>query len=178
MRAKISISNLADERPRIEKEVSAAVTALTDLDLDALRLRRKKMTRKEAPPHLPRWLLLRMLAYRLQAETFGDLDRATVKLLDQIADAREARRAAGEKLGKKPPVISPVPPRPVGPGTVLLREHDRVMHRVVVTVDGYSWNGKAYRSLSEVAFAITGTRWNGPRFFGLREKRNPAEKAS
>ena len=33
---------------------------------------------------------------------------------------------------------------------------------------GVTWNGKTYDSLSQVAFAITGTRWNGPRFFGLR----------
>ena len=31
-----------------------------------------------------------------------------------------------------------------------------------------TWNEREWRSLSEVARAITGTRWNGPRFFGLR----------
>jgi len=44
------------------------------------------------------------------------------------------------------------------------------MHRVAVLTDGFAWNGKSYSSLSQVAFAITGTRWNGPRFFGLRDK--------
>jgi hypothetical protein len=39
-----------------------------------------------------------------------------------------------------------------------------------VLAAGFAWNGKTYPSLSQVAFAITGTRWNGPRFFGLREK--------
>ena len=34
--------------------------------------------------------------------------------------------------------------------------------------DGVSFNGKHYRSLSEVAREITGSRWSGPRFFGLR----------
>ena len=29
-----------------------------------------------------------------------------------------------------------------------------------------------YKSLSEIAFAITGTKWNGPRFFGLRRSSN------
>src|SRR5271166_2408841 len=38
--------------------------------------------------------------------------------------------------------------------------------RPTVPPDGYSWNGTTYRSLSKVAFAITGARWNGPRFFG------------
>jgi DUF2924 family protein len=27
-----------------------------------------------------------------------------------------------------------------------------------------------YRSLTEVAVAMTGTRWSGPRFFGLRDR--------
>jgi hypothetical protein len=36
----------------------------------------------------------------------------------------------------------------------------------MVLQDGFAWNGATYRSLSEVARAIT-TRWNGPRFFSL-----------
>ena len=39
--------------------------------------------------------------------------------------------------------------------------------QVMVLADGFSWNGKTYRSLSKVAFAMTGIRWSGPRFFGL-----------
>jgi hypothetical protein len=30
------------------------------------------------------------------------------------------------------------------------------------------WNDREWRSLSEVARAITGTRWSGPAFFGLK----------
>jgi len=44
-----------------------------------------------------------------------------------------------------------------------------VLHQVEVRDGGFAWQGTTYRSLSEVARAITGTRWNGPRFFGLRE---------
>lgn len=53
------------------------------------------------------------------------------------------------------------------PGTRLLREWGGTTHSVAVTDKGCVWNGKAYRSLSAVAFAITGARWSGPRFFGL-----------
>ena len=56
----------------------------------------------------------------------------------------------------------------VRPGTSLGREWNGHMQRVTVLADGFAWNGKTYPSLSQVAFAITGTRWNGPRFFGLR----------
>ena len=33
---------------------------------------------------------------------------------------------------------------------------------------GFAWRGKSYRSLSQIAKAMTGTNWNGHRFFGLR----------
>ena len=55
-------------------------------------------------------------------------------------------------------------------GTMLVREWDGQLHRVMVLADGFAWNEKIYPSLSKVAFAMTGTRWNGPRFFGLRDK--------
>jgi hypothetical protein len=64
----------------------------------------------------------------------------------------------------------------VRPGTVLGREWKGRMQRVAVLADGFAWNGKTYPSLSQAAFAITGTRWNGPRFFGLRDK--PAKGSS
>ena len=53
-------------------------------------------------------------------------------------------------------------------GTILVREHADVLHRVVVMENGFAWEGKTFRSLSEAAQAITGTNWSGPRFFGLR----------
>jgi Protein of unknown function (DUF2924) len=56
------------------------------------------------------------------------------------------------------------------PGTLLTREWEGHLQQVMVVVDGFSWNGKTYPSLSKLAFAITGSRWNGPRFFGLRDK--------
>jgi hypothetical protein len=61
----------------------------------------------------------------------------------------------------------------LAPGTVLMREWNDQPQRVMVMADGFAWNGRTYDSLSKVAFAITGTRWNGPRFFGLRDRKNP-----
>jgi hypothetical protein len=52
-----------------------------------------------------------------------------------------------------------------------VREWDGRSQRVIVLDEGFAWNGTTYRSLTEVAFAITGTRWSGPRFFGLRPHR-------
>ena len=57
----------------------------------------------------------------------------------------------------------------------MVRVWNRRAHRVVVLADGFAHEGKTYKSLSEIAFAITGTKWNGPRFFGLR--RSSSEQA-
>ena len=60
------------------------------------------------------------------------------------------------------------------PGSVLVRKHDGVQHRVMVLEEGYAWNGKTFASLSAAAKAITGTNWNGQRFFGLDKSKGKA----
>ncbi len=119
------------------------------------------MFRRRPPPHLPRPLLFRVLAYRLQSDQLGDLDRACQDLLDKSGLPAKAGQRATDK-GRQEVALRP--------GTILGREWKSRMHRVTVLIDGYSWNGKTYPSLSNVAFLITGTHWNGPRFFGLRAK--------
>jgi hypothetical protein len=108
-------------------------------------------------PDLPRALLQRILAYRIQADAAGDLDPTTIKLLD--------------RLGRGEISEIPLPElRAVKPGTLLVREWEGTLQRVVVLESGFAWNGVTYESLSKVARAITGTNWNGPRFFGLRDR--------
>jgi hypothetical protein len=41
---------------------------------------------------------------------------------------------------------------------------------VSVTDDGFEFQGKTYRSLTKIAFDITGAKWSGPRFFGLTQR--------
>jgi hypothetical protein len=45
-------------------------------------------------------------------------------------------------------------------------------HRLVLD-DGFEYGGERYRSLSKIAWTITGARWSGPRFFGLRRPARP-----
>jgi hypothetical protein len=151
---------------------SRYLALLDGLDLHELRSRWRQCLRTTPPQNLTRPLLLRLLAYRMQARIWGDLDPATAKFLDRIARDNARRRDAADR--PKPKAVPPVPPVPknrsLKPGTLLVREHAGVLHRVMVMADGFAWNGVTYASLSEVARAITGTRWNGPRFFGLRDK--------
>jgi hypothetical protein len=108
--------------------------------------------------------LFAVIAYRLQADRFGDLDHTSRQMLDgsvakEAGPALSARLASFDQKQTK-----------LTPSTVLVREWDRQSQRVMVLADGFAWNGQTYDSLSKVAFAITGTKWNGPRFFGLRDK--------
>jgi hypothetical protein len=136
------------------------------LDLKGLQARWQSVFQRPAPGHLPRHLLFAVIAYRIQADRFGDLDHETRQLLDRTS-ATESGTAMAARL-----VTFDQKRTEHAPGTVLVREWDRQPQRVMVMADGFVWNGQTYDSLSKVAYAITGTRWNGPRFFGLREKEN------
>jgi Protein of unknown function (DUF2924) len=61
-------------------------------------------------------------------------------------------------------------PHGLQPGTILVREWDGKSQRVMVLDEGFASNGTTYRSLTEIAFAMTGTRRSGLRFFGLRSR--------
>ena len=156
---RVVIDPTLPDREALDTEVAR----LRGLDVGGLRARWHTVFRRRAPPHLPRHLLFRILAYRVQADRLGDLDADSRRLLDRIA--------SGPSDGIDRLVADHNPPRTeLRPGTLLTREWEGHLQRVMVLADGFSWNGKTYPSLSKVAFAITGSRWSGPRFFGLRDK--------
>jgi hypothetical protein len=153
-----------DGRITTETSIEDEIVHLRGLDLKGLRARWQSVLQRPPPDHLPRHLLFAIIAYRIQADRFGDIDHETRQLLDRTG-AKESGTAMSARL-----VTFDQKRTQLTPGTVLVREWDRRSQRVMVMSDGFAWNGQTYDSLSKVAFAITGTRWNGPRFFGLRDK--------
>jgi DUF2924 family protein len=147
-----------------ETSIEDEIVHLRGLDLEGLRARWRSVLQRPAPDHLSRHLLFAVIAYRLQADRFGDLDHGTLQVLDRTV-AKEEGPAMSARLASFDQKRTELTP-----GTVLVREWDRQSQRVMVMADGFAWNGQTYDSLSKVAFAITGTRWNGPRFFGLRDR--------
>jgi hypothetical protein len=144
------------------------IAHLRGLDLRGLRARWQSVFQRPAPAHLTRHLLFAVIAYRLQADRFGDIDHETKQVLDRTI-AEEAGQVTSARLASFDQKRTEL-----APGTVLVREWDRRSVRVMVMADGFAWNGQTYDSLSKVAFAITSTKWNGPRFFGLRDKEDPS----
>jgi hypothetical protein len=151
-------------------DVARELVDLSVLNTKTLKQRWQSLYGTGPPPGLGRALLVRVLAYRIQERAFGALKPATRRFLIACADTTDARRL--------PPAPSS---RAATAGTVLVREWHGTSHRVTVLDKGCTWRGKRYRSLSEVARAITGTRWSGPRFFGLghtrEERRNGTHEA-
>ena len=141
------------------------VERLVDLDVTGLRLQWRNHLGGTPPAHLPRWLFLRVLAYRIQAAALGGLDKETMRVIrqpkGQTFDSPDAR-----------PFETRIPATREGTtlraGALLAREWNGKLERVMVQETGFAWNGKSYGSLSQIAKAMTGTSWNGHRFFGLR----------
>lgn len=146
-------------------DINAEIARLRELGLDGLRARWRMACRRDAPTHVPRHLLFAMLAYRLQVDAIGGLDAGTEHFLTQVDQA--SSKAEAVPLTQ----VFEQQRRKLAPGTVLTREWNGQHHRVMVLEDGFAWEGRTYKSLSEIAKLITGTKWNGPRFFGLRDKK-------
>jgi len=153
-------------RTSTKTSVEDEIAHLRGLDLKGLRSRWQSVFQGPAPDHLTRHLLFSLIAYRLQADRFGDLAHEMRQVLDRT-NAKEAGPVTSARLANLDQKRTEL-----SPGTVLVREWDRQSQRVMVMADGFAWNGQTYDSLSKVAFAITGTKWNGPRFFGLRDKQD------
>jgi hypothetical protein len=136
-------------------DVADRLARLETLDLSAMRQEWRRLYRAE-PPRLSRDLMTRALAYRSQESAFGGLSKATLRRLARLA-------AEFESDGR---IATPAQPR-IKPGARLVREWHGRTHTVVVTEEGFKFEGKLYRSLTGIAREITGAAWSGPRFFGL-----------
>lgn len=135
--------------------ISAEIANLTNLDIGTLRERWRELYGHYPPGRLARTLLVGATAYGLQERAFGGIKSATRRLLTSVAEDRRKRDASGRCE--------------LRPGTLLFREWHGVNHRVTVLERGMLYQERRYRSLSEVARAITGNRWSGPLFFGLKK---------
>jgi hypothetical protein len=132
-------------------DMASTLAELGTLPSDALRQRWRSLVGSPAPKVSPRMLRL-ALAWEIQARAFAGLARTASQRLDQLGRGQTRTQAAT-------------------PGMRLVREWQGRVHVVTVGEDQViRWDEREWRSLSEVARAITGTRWSGPAFFGLKKK--------
>ena len=158
----VALARMVQRQLREEEEKKARKDVLAPLANNPDRAALLKLWRelyKSAPPaQMSRRLLTMAIAYKLQEQAYGGLKPSTRRYLRKVADAADAGR----------PIPLPTPVLP--PGSRLLREWHGNTYEVTVLEKGVEFNGKNYRSLTEVASLITGVHWSGPAFFGLRKK--------
>ncbi len=142
-----------------DRAVVAELDRLATAPIVELRKRYKELFRTEPPKAFGPDLLRRSIAQRIQEKAYGGLSGPPKRLLDQLVKAMAAKPTGKLEL-----------PRRIKPGSELVRTWKGKTYRVVVQQDGFTYDGKTYAGLSEIASLIAGTNWNGPRFFGLRSK--------
>jgi hypothetical protein len=153
---KVSSKVMSEPKNLIEE-----LSQLGELDPGELRKRWRNLFGSDPPARLRSSLMVQAIAYRLQEKSLGGLKPATLRLLKTVADDVLAGRqvsATAEKIRLRA-------------GSILVREWHGSKHQVSVLKEGFLYRSKQYRSLSEIARAITGSRWSGPLFFGLKSSR-------
>jgi Protein of unknown function (DUF2924) len=146
-------------------EVGVEIAGLPDRSTQELRLAWREFHRAGPPLGLSRDLLIRALAYDLQQRARGGPSAALRRRLQTLA-------AASEKgaLAVDPGIV-------LKAGTTLVRQWRGHTHTVLVSENGFEYDGQRYRSLTVIAERITGAHWSGPRFFGLTKRARASSPA-
>src|SRR6202051_1173851 len=120
----------------LDASVLSIVVNFEGLDLDGLRRQWRAHLGGEAPAHLSRWLLLKVLAYRLHSDAFGDLDKSIRRIL-----------RSGKEDGVGAPFDRRLPQTREGlrlkAGALLVREWKGRLERVMILEDGFAWSGQS-----------------------------------
>jgi len=158
-------------------DISRQIRELQDMNVRELK-RRWAEVFGEAAPNGHKQYLIKRIAWRIQANTEGDISERARQRAEELANDADLRLKAPRKtrrstagnrmLGR---LSRPDDPRLPMPGTVLSREYKGRTVQVTVLDGGFEYEGAVYRSLSAVARAVTGSHWNGYHFFGLRKGR-------
>ena len=173
------------DRTGLEREVAQ----LADLPREALSERWRKIYGVAPPRGIRNDLMIRAVAWHLQAKRLGGFSAETRRLLRSAISKVE-----NEKLVRDMPkgtatngqvnvrqgedqipdeACSGGEARPrrerrrLMPGGRLMREWGGRTHVVDVIEGGYVFEAQVYPSLTAIAGKITGAHWSGPRFFGL-----------
>lgn len=166
--------------------VQERVAALGDLSRGELMATWRKQYGCPPPSGVRQPLLVRAAAWHIQEKQFGGLS-ANAKRLLKASLKRVSEKAGGGNhsevtsvvgiAGAKNNIVGPSSGRPSdatksvrplpSPGARLIRDWNGRRYVVEVVEAGFVMDGKVYKSLTAIAYRITGARWSGPRFFGL-----------
>lgn len=101
-------------------------------------------------------MLIRQIAWKLQAQKQGGLPKATRQLIVNLIGR-----------GSRTKQYKPVDKYIFDVGTVISRKFKGGIIQVYVTKGGFDYQGKSYKTLTTVASSICGYHQSGTVFFGI-----------
>jgi hypothetical protein len=125
----------------------------------------REVWRRPAPDVGPD-LLRRGIAWKLQSRLHGELPVHIRREINSVLT----------RLRRGDPVASPRPS--LRTGSRLVREWQGRTYQVVVLEAGFEYDNRHYRSLTQIARAITGAHQSGLAFFGLRFRGAPFRRTA
>lgn len=148
----LSLPRPSEAVPADNEYSSPTIADLPSLSRTALGSLWTRLFNRPVPRGLSPQLMIRFLAFELQARTSCGLPAGFTEALAKCAGAAAAAAKPATRLR---------------PGGRLLREWNGVTHVVDIDEGGFLWSGRRFGSLSAIAKEITGAHWSGLRFFGL-----------
>lgn len=153
--------------------IAEQIARLQDMTLAELR-ETYQQAFGEATTSRHKAFLQERIAWRLQANEYGNLSERALRRAEDLANDADLRMLApkadrGDAIGRT--VLGRITPKhdkriPM-PGAVLVRAYQGRTVIVTVLDKGFLYEETLYKSLTAVAKAITGSHWNGLLFFGL-----------
>jgi len=138
-------------QPKIDRQL----VQLATMKRQELQSLWQKLFGRQPSSRLHRETLVLILGYRIQEKAYGGLKESLARKLREFAEDSSTGRKIVVKSMLRPKI-----------GTRFIREWKARLHEVTVLENGYEYDNRTYRSLSEIAHLITGTKWSGPAFFG------------
>lgn len=146
--------------------MTKVIEELQDLSREELIQKWKKLFGTNLPKHAKKDLLIKHIAWELQAKEHGGLSVQTKKQLEKLAEKMNKKQEINEADVKESCKNTALE---IKTGTKFIREYQGKKHEVTALEKGFEYKGKSYKSLSAIANEITGTRWNGKIFFGVKK---------
>ena len=157
----------------MNENISEQIQGLKSADLSTIQERYKKLFSVAEAPCANKPYLIKKIAYKLQETAHGGLsDKAKARIAELIEKydpinnkaLRPQVFSAGKNVVSMPFMRDKRLPIP---GTVIHKKYKGEDIHIKILDKGFEYKDKYYRSLTAIAFELTGAHWNGFAFFNL-----------